>query len=57
MKKNSDHIIINDMLFYCLSCGASYKMELPIPIDEFAKKAKAFIKLHIDCKTDQNERD
>ena len=51
MKKNSDHIVVcfKDTSIRCLNCSVRQEIKLPISIDELAKKAKAFMKLHIDC--------
>ena len=40
--------IRNNTLF-CLNCGQSYKLQYPIPVNDFAKKVEAFESLHCDC--------
>lgn len=41
--------------FWCHACGAKHPVELPISVDEFAKKARSFVTLHKDCKSNEKE--
>lgn len=49
MKTKYSHIVVTDR-FECLHCGETHKIELPISLDDFVKKCKAFTNLHKDCK-------
>lgn len=36
--------------FLCKRCGEKHQLEMPISIDEYVRKSKAFIELHKNCK-------
>ena len=40
---------IRNQKLFCLNCGGEFALAYPIPIKDFAKKAKAFETLHKDC--------
>ena len=35
--------------FFCTCCGSEYKLKVPCPVKEMAKKSEAFELLHKDC--------
>lgn len=41
---------IRNQKLFCLNCGESHALEMPLPVDEMIKKTKAFDKLHKTCK-------
>lgn len=47
--KEANTTIRNNKLF-CLNCGESHDLNMPIQIPEFSKKTKAFNVLHLNCK-------
>lgn len=49
MMKNIDHCVFRDNLLICLHCGGTFKLPLPMDVEEVGKKSRAFIKLHEDC--------
>lgn len=48
-KKNTDHVVMQGDLFVCRHCGATYKMNLPCPINVMTAAIKAYVDTHKDC--------
>lgn len=46
----ADHIVLDGDECKCIHCGASYRINMPVPVSIFEAIAKEFIKLHRHCK-------
>jgi hypothetical protein len=47
--KKVEHTTIRNGNLFCLNCGGSHPLGMPIPIDVMTRKIKAFNVLHADC--------
>lgn len=50
MKTPAEHCVFQNNRLVCLRCQGTFSLPLPMDVDELAKKTKAFIALHKDCK-------
>lgn len=50
MKSKAEHCVFTDNVLKCNHCNGTYALPLPLDINDFGKKTKAFIALHEDCK-------
>jgi hypothetical protein len=49
-KSKADHCVFQNNVLLCLHCKGTFNLPLPMDVNELAKKTKAFIALHKDCK-------
>lgn len=55
---NTDHVVIDTrtQAFECRNCGASYKPNLPVPINLMVAMMQAFTKDHRRCKATKERK-
>lgn len=49
-KAKIEHVVIRNETLFCLNCGCSQAIPLPMEISVFAAMAKAFEKVHAKCR-------
>ena len=50
MSTAAEHCVFRHNQLVCLRCQGTFTLPLPMDIDALAKRTKAFIALHKDCK-------
>lgn len=57
-KRKGDWIVVRqgDLAGECLRCGDKLNLPLPMLVDVWVAAAKAFCKLHMNCKEKPEER-
>lgn len=47
--KSRDHITLGKNAYWCLHCGATYALQLPMSLNMLSATASAFMKDHENC--------